>query len=539
MHVPPLMPTPASDIADTADTPDTRPGQTRGSARPLSRTARVISLLAGSATVFAFAPFGAWPIQLAALALLTHLFLGCARARDAFALGWLFGSGAILAGTHWLFISLHTFGGMPVVLSAIAVALLAASLALLYGLALWLASWASLRAQHKAFAAIAILPSCWMLADWTRGWIFTGFSWVATGYAHTTSPLAGFAPLIGVYGVGWLAVTAAGCLGLMLHQRRLSLLAIALLATLMLSGAALSQVQWTQKLGNPIQARLLQGNVPQQMKFDEANINASLALYREMITETAADLIATPETALPLLSTQLPEGYLEQLAHFAWDSNSTLVVGVPWTTAPGIYLNSVIGFSFGQSTLYRYDKHHLVPFGEFIPPGARWFVNLMNMPLGDFGRGALYQPPIDVRDQWVLPNICYEDLFGEEIAAQIAAALDRGSPVPSILLNVSNIAWFGDTIALPQHLQISQMRTLETGRPMLRATNTGATAVINARGEVTASLPAFTRGTLQAPVQGMQGETPYLRLGNTLPVGLALLLLALPGLKRLGRSKNG
>ena len=239
-----------------------------------------------------------------------------------------------------------------------------------------------------------------------------------------------------------------------------------------------------------------------------------------------------------LLSTQLPAGYIEQLAHFAWDSNSTLVVGVPWTTGPGIYLNSVIGFSFGQSTLYRYDKHHLVPFGEFIPAGARWFVDLMKMPLGDFGRGALYQPPIDVREQWVLPNICYEDLFGEEIAAQIAAAIDRGSPVPSILLNVSNIAWFGDTIALPQHLQISQMRALETGRPMLRATNTGATAVIDGRGQITAQLPAFTRGTLETSVQGMQGTTPYIWLGNTLPIGLALALLALPGLKRFGRSKN-
>jgi apolipoprotein N-acyltransferase len=312
-----------------------------------------------------------------------------------------------------------------------------------------------------------------------------------------------------------------------------------LLVVILTSGIVLTRIEWTQPLGKPIHTRLLQGNVPQQMKFDAEHIEASLSMYRQMITEAPADLIATPETALPLLSTQLPPGYIEQLAHFAWDSNSTLLVGVPWTTGPGIYLNSVIGFSFAQSTLYRYDKHHLVPFGEFIPPGARWFVDLMKMPLGDFGRGALYQAPIDVREQWVLPNICYEDLFGEEIAAQIAAALDRGTPVPSILLNVSNIAWFGDTIALPQHLQISQMRTLETGRPMLRATNTGATAVIDGRGQIIASLPAFTRGTLEASVQGMQGATPYIWLGNTLPVGLALALLALPGLKRLGRSKNG
>jgi len=157
---------------------------------------------------------------------------------------------------------------------------------------------------------------------------------------------------------------------------------------------------------------------------------------------------------VPLLSTQLPENYPENLAHFAWQNNSTLLVGIPWSPGPGIYLNSLIGYSFGQATPYRYDKHHLVPFGEFIPPGARWFVDMMHIPLGDFGRGDLYQPSIDVRDQWVLPNICYEDLFGEEIAAQIATAIDRGSPEPTLLLNVSNIAWFGDSIALPQHLQI-------------------------------------------------------------------------------------
>ena len=511
--------------------------------RALPRRSLLLSLLAGAGTVFAFAPFGAWPLQIAALALLIHQFLGVARRRDAFLLGWAFGGAAVLAGTHWLYVSLHVYGALAAPLAVLAVVLLAASLGLLYGFALWaafaLAAPLSPRRHSQAFTALAIAPACWMLADWTRGWIFTGFSWVATGYAHTASPLAPYAPVIGVYGLGWLAVMLAACAALMIRQRRLHRVAIALPVLILAGSAALSRIEWTQAQGSAITVRLLQGNVPQQMKFDAANIDATLSLYRQMITEAPADLIATPETALPLLSTQLPAGYLEQLADFAWNHNSSLIVGVPWTTAPGIYLNSVIGFSFGQSTLYRYDKHHLVPFGEFIPPGARWFVDLMRIPLGDFGRGDLYQQPLDVRDQWVLPNICYEDLFGEEIAAQIAAAMDRGSPVPSILLNVSNIAWFGDTIALPQHLQISQMRTLETGRPMLRATNTGATAVIDGRGQVSAQLPPFTRGTLTAAVQGMQGETPYLRTGNALPVGLALLLLALAGWKRLGRSKNG
>jgi apolipoprotein N-acyltransferase len=252
-----------------------------------------------------------------------------------------------------------------------------------------------------------------------------------------------------------------------------------------------------------------------------------------MITEKRADLIATPETALPLLASQLPHGYLDQLESFANGQQSKLLIGVPWTTAPGIYLNSVIGI--GGDDEYRYDKHHLVPFGEFIPMGFRWFVDMMKIPLGDFGRGDLQQPPFQVKDQWVLPNICYEDIFGEEIGAQLSAAADRNTPVPTVLLNLSNIAWFGDTISLPQHLQVSQMRALELGRPMLRATNTGATAVIDERGRVVAQLPPFTRGTLEASVQGTEGLTPYARIGNGLPVGLVAGVVAMLWL----RSRRG
>jgi apolipoprotein N-acyltransferase len=175
---------------------------------------------------------------------------------------------------------------------------------------------------------------------------------------------------------------------------------------------------------------------------------------------------------------------------------------------------------------YRYDKHHLVPFGEFIPFGFRWFVDMMHIPLGDFGRGALLQVPFAVKDQWVLPNICYEDLFGEEIAAQIHAGVTGAMPEATVLLNVSNIAWFGDSIAVPQHLQISQMRSLETGRPMLRATNTGATAVIDHAGRVIAQLPPFEKGVLAARVQGYAGATPYILFGNRVIVLLALAALA-------------
>ncbi len=486
------------------------------------------ALAAGGATVFAFAPFGWWPLQLAALALLFRMAQGAATPRAGFALGWAFGAASITAGTHWLYVSMHDYGGMPAPMAALAVLLLASFIGLLYGAALWVAKRVAVHAP-AALVLLLLMPACWTLADWLRGWIFTGFPWVATGYAHTASPLAGFAPLVGVYGVGLLAAVLGGGIAVALRLRRpgsASAAALALLVLLPSAGIALSGLRWTEPLGQPVTVRLLQGNVPQDLKFDGAQLLASLQLYRQMITEKPADLIATPETALPMLASQLPDGYLEGLTAFGRDSGSRLLIGVPLSSAPGIYLNSMLGIADGNASAYRYDKHHLVPFGEFIPMGFRWFVDMMKIPLGDFGRGDLQQPAFSVKDQWVLPNICYEDLFGEEIAAQLAAAADRGVPVASLLLNVSNIAWFGDTIALPQHLQISQMRALETGRPMLRSTNTGMTAVVDERGQVAARLAPFTRGTLEARVQGMQGLTPYVRLGNGVAAGLAVLLLA-------------
>lgn len=482
-------------------------------------------LLAGGLTVFSFAPFGWWPLQIVALALLFGPLLSQNSAHAAARSGWLFGMASIAAGTHWLYVSMHVYGGLPSILAIAAVLLLAASLGLLYGISLYGAARLSTTFSSVSVRALLILPTCWMLADWTRGWIFTGFPWIVTGYAHTQSPLSGFAALIGVYGLGWLAALMAGALALLMHWRAGYRVAGLLLILIPVAGVSLQSLHWTRPHGQPISVRLLQGNVPQDMKFSASQLQASLSLYQQLITEAPADLIVTPETALPVLPTSLPAAYLDQLATFTQTSGSQLLIGMPWTTAPGIYLNSVLGMTEGQTQAYRYDKHHLVPFGEFIPPGARWFIDLMTIPLGDFGRGDLVQPPFRVKDQWVLPNVCYEDLFGEEIATQLSAAADRNSPVPSLLLNVSNIAWFGDTIALPQHLQISQMRALETGRPMLRATNTGMTAVIDERGQLRAQLPAYTQGSLAVRVQGMQGATPYTRLGNALPVGLALMLL--------------
>jgi apolipoprotein N-acyltransferase len=489
----------------------------------------LLAAVAGALNVLAFAPFNLWPLQIVLLALLFGFVSRESSVKRSALIGWAYSFGWLACGIHWLFISMHRYGGLPAWMAALAVALLALGMGILTALAMGYATWLrQRRSVSPTVTLLIIFPAVWTLSEWVRGWLFTGFPWVTSGYAHTVSPLAGFAPLIGVYGLSWLSAFIAGCLALLPSKKLPVGLAILVLAV----GFGLKTVNWTQVNGQPISVRLLQGNVPQEMKFETEQIVATLSMYYDMIHQAPADLIATPETAIPLLSRQLPPDYLPLLSQFAQQSKSHLVIGIPVSDGPAQYANSVIGLSpqaaAGSDTRpyqYRYDKHHLVPFGEFIPMGFRWFVEMMNIPLGDFTRGAVVQAPYAVKDQRILPNICYEDLFGEEIADQLAASYFAGTPQASILLNVSNIAWFGDSIALPQHLQISQMRSLETGRPMLRATNTGTTALIDAKGKVVAQLPPFERGVLTASVQGHTGVTPYILYGNTIIIALTILLL--------------
>jgi apolipoprotein N-acyltransferase len=498
--------------------------------------APLLALVAGLLNVFSFAPFGLWPLQIATLSLVFWLVLHQSSARRSALIGWAYGFGWAVAGVHWLYISMHQYGGLPGWMAALAVALLGVVLGGFSAMAMASGTWLKQRwSLTPVITLLLVFPSVWTLFEWLRGWVLTGFPWVASGYAHTAGPLAGFAPVLGVYGVAWLSALIAGCV-VLLRSHKLS---AALAAAILIAGFGLKTIEWTTPNGKPISVRLLQGNVPQHMKFEQATIESTLSLYYDMIHSAPADLIATPETAIPLLSSQLPPDYLELLLKHVRESGSHLVLGIPVSDGPSRYANSVLGFAPGPDAKpYRYDKHHLVPFGEFIPLGARWFVNMMRIPLGDFTRGALLQAPFAVKDQLVLPNICYEDLFGEEIAAQLASSYFSGMPQATVLLNVSNIAWFGDSIALPQHLQISQMRSLETGRPMLRATNTGATAVIDPKGQVTAQLPPFERGSLTASVQGYKGFTPYILLGNALIVFLAISALGAAWLWGRGKSHD-
>jgi apolipoprotein N-acyltransferase len=486
-----------------------------------------LAALTGAVNVFAFAPYGLWPVQLLTLALFVSCLIRVPANKHGALLGWAYGFGWVAHGVYWIYISLHDFGALPGWLAALAVALLAAIMGLYMAIGSAAALWLRRRwSASPLLFALAIFPALWALTEWLRGWLFTGFPWLISGYAHTAGPLAGYAPLVGVYGVGGISALIAGCLALLPRHKAPAIAAVLVLA----AGLGLHQFNWTAPHGKPISVRLLQGNVPQEEKFDNAQIVNSLRLYIDMIRSAPADLIATPETAIPILQTQLPPDYIPALADFARQSGSHIALGIPYIDGPERYSNSVVGISPQAKDpayhYYRYDKQHLVPFGEFVPLGFRWFVDMMNIPLGDFTRGAAVQAPFAVKDQWVLPNICYEDLFGEEIAGQLAATQAAGKPTATLLLNMSNIAWFGNTIALPQHLQISQMRSLETGRPMLRATNTGATAVIDPHGVVRTRLVPYSRDALAVPVQGYSGTTPYILLGNRLMLALALSMLA-------------
>jgi apolipoprotein N-acyltransferase len=499
-------------------TPAVAPDPALRGTRP-SLAALALAALAGALSLFSFEPFGWWPLQFLVLAYFFYqVGMGSSTRRATF-IGWAFGFGWSVGGMHWLYIALNRFGGLAAPLAAIAIALLGLYMGLFAAFAAGVASWLRKRWSLPVPAfLLLVFPALWGMSEWMRGWVFTGFPWAASGYAHNTAPLAGFAPVLGVYGIGVLAAVCASCL-VMLTQRR-KLPALGLAAALLATGWGLSHVEWTHAVGQPISVRLLQGDIPQQEKFDEAHLVDILVRYRDMMTAAPADLIAAPETAIPILPRHLPPGYLEAFQEYAARTDSTFMFGIPLGNGGDDYANSVSGVGpRGQS--YRYDKHHLVPFGEFVPPGFRWFTNMMQIPLGDMMRGAAVQAPFAVKDQLVLPNVCYEDVFGEEIARQL-----RDAPHPAtLLLNVSNLAWYGESVAIPQHLQISRMRALETGRPMLRATNDGATAIIDGRGRVQQVIPYYRQDTLVGKVQGMAGSTPYIRFGNLLFLGLGALML--------------
>lgn len=477
------------------------------------RIALPAAFLSGAALVAAFEPVGLYPLALACPALLTHLWLCAPRARDAAWIGFAFGMGLFTAGVSWVYVSLSVFGGMPAPIAAFATLAYCAFL-----------SWplaAAGYAQHRlpasdSLRAICVIPALWMVAELLRGWGLTGFPWLVLGYAATDTPLAGYAPVTGVYGVSLLIMICAG-LALRALSGPARVAPLALLAVMISAGALLRTVEWTQPHGAPVSASLLQGNVAQELKFDPERFDRTFAAYERLASGSKARLIVLPETALPRFLDRIDPAYLAGLESIAKRNAGDLLLGVPYRTGPDRYFNSVV--SLGTSPPQIYSKSHLVPFGEFILPGFGWVVGILQVPMSEFSRGGSVQKPLEVAGQRVAVNICYEDAFGEELIGPL--------PEATLLVNVSNMAWFGDTLAPGQHLQMARMRTIETGRAMLAATNTGMTAAIDRGGRVLGQLPRYAEGRLDIDVRGYTGATPYVRLGNWLALAAAALLIAL------------
>ena len=467
----------------------------------------MLSLAAGILAVGGFAPLGFWPLTVLSLAVLFALLARTTSLRAGFAIGLVWGLGFFIAGVSWVFVSLSVYGGMAAWLAALATFLFCAFLAL------FPAAVGALQARWPVSTALRLLllmPLVWGLTEWVRGWLFTGFPWLATGYSQVPAgPLAGYAPLIGVYGVSYLLALIAALMAWSVttrgHLAQRTWAAGAIVA-LGVGGQALRGVDWTTPDGAPTTVALLQGNVPQEMKWRPEKTLATLESYARMAAASPARLIVLPETALPLFESDLPDAYRDGLISLGRENGGDVLTGLPTGSPSSDYYNSVI--SLGSAPSQRYHKVHLVPFGEYIPLKAiwGWVIEVLHIPLSDFARGAVDQRPLAIGGQRVAANICYEDAFGEEIIRQLPAA--------SVLVNVSNLAWFGDSFAPWQHAQMSQMRALETGRMMLRATNTGVTAIIDVKGRMLASLPLFTTGSLSGSIQGYAGSTPYVRWGN-------------------------
>lgn len=474
----------------------------------------------GALSVLGFAPFAWFPVPIITLALLFHLWQRSTSARGAAWLGFCFGLGFFLAGVSWVYVSLHDVGGMAAPIALIATLLFCAYLALFPALAGYLYR----RLASADFLRNTLLfGGIWMLTEWLRGWFFTGFPWLAIGYAQTPpSPLAGYAAVFGVYGIGFLVALIAALLANLLTEGwRRKVVWLGIIA-LLGGGTLLRGMDWTQPSGQPLTVSLLQGNVAQSLKWEPERLPLSIDTYTRLARDNPASLTVLPETAIPLFFDQIPRETLQTLL-----LHGDLLIGAAARHRDGGYVNGAIAIT--QEGVASYAKRHLVPFGEYIPPGFSWFFELVRIPMSNFSAGPAVQAPLLIGGQSIAPNICYEDLFGEEILSSL--------PTATLLINLSNTAWFGDSLAQPQHLQIARLRAMETGRMMLRATNTGITAAIAPDGRVLGQLPAFTAGALRVEAQGFTGLTPYSRWGNALALLLAICAV-LPALLSAYRQRK-
>ena len=480
----------------------------------LDRYGGLLMLFAGAAAVTAFAPFGWYPVIAGSLLLLFNQWLRDTP-RQSFRHGFLFGLGFFGVGITWVFNSIHVFGHVPVI-GALAVTIGLVCALSFYPAVLGYCLGRFCRKPSWPVLLIAF-PAGWVLTEWLRSWLFTGFPWLNIANSQIDSPLSGYIPVLGVYGTGWLlALLAALMLAALNNQRRV--VSLALLILMLGGGYLLDRVQWSTPRGEAIQVSLIQGNISQDEKWAPENMLKTFSLYSELtFQQQDTDLFIWPETAIPAFHDQVNDSFISYLETELAKTGAALLTGIPvldrqrWE-----YFNAVITLGGEQAFYY---KQRLVPYGEYLP--LRWLIgnslDALAVPNADFTSGTDTQPLLQAAGYPVATSICYEVVFGEQII--------KALPEAAMLVNVSNDAWFGDSLAPQQHLEMARMRAKETGRPMLRATNTGLSAFIDHSGHITQQSPQFEVAVLTGPVIPMQGVTPYVRLGNIPIVALSVVCL--------------
>jgi len=473
-----------------------------------------LAAFGGAATVLAYAPFGWWPLAPIGLTLLFWLWRDVGP-RRAFVLGWAWGFGLYAFGLFWVRISIAVYGGAPLALAVSAALALAAAMAVFHGAAGALTAWLVRTPDWRRLVFAA--PAAWTLTEWLREWAFTGFPWLQIGYSQIDSPLAGLAPLSGVLGVTLGLAFIVGWLAALADPRTPRMLAASLV--LLVFGAGMLRGEtWTRPAGEPFRAALLQGNISQDEKWRPGNLIPTIDHYMDLTRKygDGADLIVWPEAAVPATADELEDLLLQPLQAFAGQEGQVILQGILFHEEPGErYYTSLLALDGGRD---RYDKRHLVPFGEYFPLGHLWKDTLRGLATvgEDFTPGEAAQPLVHAGRWDIGVSICYEILFGEEIREAL--------PQARFLVNVSNDGWFGDSLGPHQHLEIARMRALETGRYLLRATNTGITALIDDTGAIVDRLPQFEHGGLVVDVEPREGVTPYARWGNWPAITLGILL---------------
>lgn len=478
------------------------------------RYPRITALAAGAMTTTAYAPFHIWIMALVGPGLLFMLWLE--RPHHSLRIGFMYGLGLMGSGVSWLHVSIAQFGDLGWLFPLVVTLGFVALLALFYAALGWLAGFFQ---ASRQLSLILVYPALWVLLEWLRGWFLTGFPWLQVGYSQIDSPLAGYGPLLGVLGISWMALVTVGLLLALANASRNRIGYVSAVVLIWLAGWLGTMIDWSQPIGEPIRVALIQGNIPQAEKWLPEQLLPSLVLYANKTKENFdRDLIVWPETAVSAFQFQVDEAFIQPLENTVKNQHAHLVFGVvQMDQSREHYYNAMV--ALGNEQRDQYYKRHLVPFTEYLPlKGILWpLVDLFTIPMSDFSTKQDARPLMRVGDYLAGLSICYEDAFGAEMIEAL--------PEAAFLINASNDAWFGRSLAPHQHLQIARMRALETGRYLLRSTNTGISAIIGPRGEILAASPLLELHVLKGEILPLEGETLYARFGNL--TILALLLLAM------------